>query len=88
MIKPVFKLVADKEPVVTAPETDAVAARSRPVTLTAFATKPPKTVDVDDADAPITTVSEVGPTRTVPVLKPVPASSTKSPPVLAMSPAA
>lgn len=53
----------------------------RPVTKPAFMAREPRTVLVRPV-CPITTVALVGPTRTIPLLAPVPASNTRSPPVL------
>jgi hypothetical protein len=72
-------------PAVSGP-VDTLAERSRPVTEAVFATKPPDTTTSRDV-SPSTTCDAPGPSRRTPPLAPVPASSTRSPPLLSASPA-
>ena len=67
---------------VMAPDTDALLPRRWPVTLNALATRLPTTVVVRLTSPPTTTSSAAGPKRTTPLVAPVPASSTRSPPLL------
>jgi hypothetical protein len=68
------------------PLTVAEDAWTRPVTDSEFATKPPAAVAVRPELASITD-SAFGPTRTTPLLPPVPASNTRSPPAEPLWPA-
>ena len=60
------------------------AARSRPVTLALFMTSAPTTDAVLVTSFRMTTDVADGPTRTTPVVLPVPASRTRSPPTDAL----
>lgn len=73
---------------VIAPEADIEAERIKPVTLAELATTAPTMVAVFVTSFRITTLEAAGPTRTTPLELPVPASRTKSPPVLPLCPAA
>jgi len=84
---PTLTAKAVMEPAVTDPLTDTLAARTPPVTDAVLETSAPRTVVVVVV-APTTTALAAGPTRTTPAVAPVPASRTRSPPALFVSPAA
>jgi hypothetical protein len=79
---------AVRDPEVITPVDETLADRIRPVMLTALATKFPATVVVFKGSDPITIEEDAEPMRTTPTVKPVPASSCRSPPTLLASPAA
>jgi len=75
------------DPAVSAPVEENEPARRVPVTVAALATNAPTTDVVVVASDPMTTEEAITPMRTIPAVVPVPASSTKSPPVEPEAPA-
>lgn len=82
VIAPTCDAVAVTDTAVKAPLTDAEAEFRAPVTEMELASRAPATEAVFNGSLPMTTVLAEGPTRTTPALAPVPASRTRSPPVL------
>ena len=80
VITPDCRLDRTAAPPVKAPALESEAVRRRPVTLAEFMTSAPVTVAVLETSLPITMVVAYGPSLTTPLMLPVPASKTRSPP--------
>lgn len=81
VMTPDCRLDKDAAPPVSAPELENEATFIKPLTLPEFMTNAPITVVVFVASLPMTIVLADGPSRTTPLMLPVPPSRTRSPPL-------